>query len=439
MPSRVEGGQFVSDSAFPWSDSPFGMIRRALAVALLLLVLVLTADAPPAVAQTVSPTVSSASSAASISLPPATARIKAYNRTWYALYFVGTAWEMLGLGLLLRFRAGPALRDAVGQRTRNRFLQTVLFFAAISLLLAVWRLPLGYYAYAFDRSYGFARQSIGLWLADRGRGYLVGLFSAVAVWLGYWLLRRSPRRWWLWLWLAAVPWLAAQAALWPVVIAPLYNRFTPMPESPLRSRLLDLASRAGIRGARVYVVDSSRRTTKLNAYVAGVGPTKRIVIWDTTLKALSEDEVAAIMGHEMGHYVLHHVWWSVVAGSGGALVILWLLSRALPWTIRRWGDSLGIRGTDDLAGLPLVLLLLYVALFLQTPAASGLSRYQEHEADRFGLELTGLNEATARAFIAFVNRDYADPDPPPFIVFWFYTHPPLRDRVDFALTYHARR
>lgn len=439
MPSRVEGGQFVSDSAFPWSDSPFGMIRRALAAAFLLLVLVLTAGARPAAAQAVSPMVSRASSAPSLSLPPASPRIKAYNRTWYTLYFVGTAWEMLGLGLLLRFRVGPALRDTVERRARGRFLRTLLFYAGISLLLAVWRLPLGYYAYAFDRSYGFARQSIGLWLADRGRGYLVGLFSAVAVWLGYWLLRRSPRRWWLWLWLAAVPWLAAQAALWPVVIAPLYNRFTPMPESPLRSRLLDLASRAGIRGARVYVVDSSRRTTKLNAYVAGVGPTKRIVIWDSTLKALSEDEVAGIVGHEMGHYVLHHVWWSVVAGSGGAFVILWLLSRALPWTIRRWGDSLGIRGTDDLAGLPLVLLLLYVTLFLQTPAASGLSRYQEHEADRFGLELTGLNEATARAFIAFVNRDYADPDPPPFIVFWFYTHPPLRERVDFALTYHARR
>jgi Zn-dependent protease with chaperone function len=403
------------------------------------LLLALAAGVRPTAAQTVSPTVSSASSAASISLPPASPRIRAYNRTWYTLYFVGTAWEMLGLGLLLRFRVGPALRDAVERRTLNRFLQAALFFAVLSLLLALWRLPLGYYAYAFDRSYGFARQSFGLWLTDRGRAYLIGLPSAIAVWLGYWLLRRSPRRWWLWLWAAAVPWIAAQAALWPVVIAPLYNRFVPMPESPLRTRLLDLASRAGIQGAQVYVVDISRRTTKLNAYVAGIGPTKRIVIWDTTLKALSEDEVAAIMGHEMGHYVLHHVWWSAIAGSGGAFIILWLLSRALPWTIRRWGASLGIRGIDDLAGLPLVLLLLYVVLFLQTPAASALSRYQEHEADRFGLELTGLNEATARAFISFVNRDYADPDPPPFIVFWFYTHPPLRDRVDFALTYHAGR
>jgi STE24 endopeptidase len=368
-------------------------------------------------------------------LPPASPRIKAYNRTWYALYFVGTAWEMLGLGLLLRFRAGPALRDAVERRTRNRFLQAILFFAVFSLLLALWRLPLGYYAYVFERSYGFARQSFEVWLADLGRGYLIGLPSAIAVWLGYWLLRRSPRRWWLWLWAAAVPWLAAEAALWPVVVAPLYNEFVPMPDSPLRTRLLAQASAAGISGAEVYVVDISRRTTKLNAYVAGVGPTKRIVIWDTTLKALSEDEVAAIMGHEMGHYVLRHVWWNVVAGSGGAFVILWLLSLALPWSIRKWGEPLGIRAMDDLAGLPLVLLLLYVVLFLQTPAASALLRYQEHEADRFGLELTGLNDATARAFIAFVNRDYADPDPPPFIVFWFYTHPPLRERVEFALTY----
>lgn len=369
-------------------------------------------------------------------LPPANSRIDAYNRTWYALYFVGAAWEVLGLGWMLRFRVGPRLRDAVERRTRNRFLQTVLFYAPYSLLLALWHLPLGYFGYTFDRSYGFARQSIELWLLDRGRAYLLGLPTAVAIWFGYWLVRTSPKRWWIWLWSWAVPWLAIQASLWPVVVAPMYNQFTPMEEGPLRTRLIDLAQRAGIGQAQVYVVDISRRTTKLNAYVAGLGPTTRIVLWDTTLKALSDDEVVAITGHEMGHYVLHHVWWSIVWSSVGAFVILWLLSRALPWSVRRWGERLGIRALDDLGGLPQVSLWLFIIVFLQTPIAGVISRGHEREADRYGLELTGLNDATARAFISFVNRDYADPDPPPFIVFWFYSHPPLRERVDFALSYH---
>ena len=397
----------------------------------------LVAGLPVAAQQSTPPPVAVTGPARNVQplLPPASPRIEAYNRTWYVLYFVGAAWEVLGLGLLLRFRVGPRLRNAAEHRTRNRFLQTVLFYAPYSLLLALWHLPLGFFGYVYEREYGFARQSVALWLMDRGRGWLLTLPTAIAIWFGYWVMRRSPKRWWFWLWTGAAPWIAIQAALWPVVVAPLYNRFTPMPENPLRERLLGLAHKAGIGGAQVYVVDISRRTTKLNAYVAGLGPTKRIVIWDTTLKALDDDEVVAITGHEMGHYVLHHVWWSIVCSWIGAFMILWALSRLLPWTVRRWGPRLGVRATDDLAGLPLVSLWLFAILFLQTPIASAISRYQEHEADRYGLKLTGMNEAMARAFVTFVSRDYADPDPPPFIVFWFSSHPPLRDRVDFALNY----
>ncbi len=368
-------------------------------------------------------------------LPPASPRIESYNRTWYTLYFVGAAWEILGLGLMLRFQAGPRIRDYFERRVRFRFLQITGFYVVFSLLLAIWHLPLAFYGYTVDREFGFARQSVGLWLMDRGRGYLLGLPSILAVWFGYWLLRRSPKRWWLWLWVGTVPWILAQSVFWPIVVAPMYNRFTPMPEGPLQERLLGLARKAGVEGAQVYQVDISRRTTKLNAYVAGLGPTKRIVIWDTTLKALSDDEIVAIIGHELGHYVLNHVWWNALTSCVGAFAILWLLSRILPWVIGRWGAGIRIRRMEDIGGLPIVSLAVFVVLFLQTPIESAISRYDEHEADRYGLELTGLNEATARAFATFVKRDYADPDPPPFIVFWFYSHPPIRDRVNFALNY----
>jgi STE24 endopeptidase len=368
-------------------------------------------------------------------IPAATARRIAYNRVHYTLIFVEVAWSLAGLLLLLRVRAGTRLRDEVVRRSRNFFVRVLLFWAVISALLLVWNLPLHIASYLIERSYGFATHGWERLAQDVVLSYLIGLADALAVWVGYLLLRRSPTRWWLWLWLASIPWQFTMIVLYPVVISPLFNQFRPLPDGPLRTKLLDLASQAGIEGARVYEVDISKRTTRLNAYVAGLGPTKRIVLWDTTLKALKEDEILAIMVHEMGHYVLRHTWWRLVSGVAGAFLLLFVMSRLLPWAIQRWGQRTGIQAVYDLAGLPLLMMLMHLLLFLQTPVASAISRYQERQADGYGLELTHLNEATARAFVTFVSRDFADPDPPAFIHFWFGTHPTLRERVEFALRY----
>jgi len=253
--------------------------------------------------------------------------------------------------------------------------------------------------------------------------------------MGYLLLERSPRRWWVWLWLASIPWALLMTVLWPVAIDPLYNRFEPMRREPLRTRIADLSRNAGVTDPEILQTDSSKRSTKLNAYVTGLGPTKRIVVFDTTLRALSEDEVVAIVGHEMGHYVLHHIWWGFVMAVIGGLGFLWLLSQILPRVIERFGPRFGITALNDLAGLPLVILVMSVLMFVQMPLVNAISRHQEHAADRYGLELTHLNRAMASSFVKFVTHDYADPDPPPFIVFWLYSHPPIRERVEFALHY----
>ncbi len=353
---------------------------------------------------------------------------------------------------MIRFGIGRRIRDAVDKtlglpsaqhktpsalrRTGLSILRAALFYAAFSFLYLCWNLPLGFLGYRIERSYGFATYGLGLWTMDRVRGYLIGLLTVPAVWLGYLLLERSPRKWWLWLWLASIPWTVAMTVASPLLVLRAYNRFEPLPPSPLRERLLILAQKAGIGDAKVYRVDSSKRTTKVNAYVAGIGPTKRIVIWDTTLRAMPEDQIVAIVGHEIGHFVLRHVWWNVVIGIPGMLLFLWLLSRVLPLAIEKIGTKAGARNLHDIAGLPLAMLILNVFLFIQTPVESAISRYEEREADKFGLELTHLNEPTAQAFISFVESNYADPDPPKFIVFWFYSHPPLRERVEFALEYH---
>jgi STE24 endopeptidase len=296
-------------------------------------------------------------------------------------------------------------------------------------------LPLSLIGYLIERGYGFATLTPTTWLLDRGRNYLLGLLYIPIIWLGYLLLRRSPQRWWIWLWAGLIPISCFITILYPIAIDPLFHRFQPLPDSPIRRRLQSLAQQAGIGEAQIFEVNMSARTTKMNAYVTGIGPTKRIVLWDTTLRTLPEDEILAIMAHEIGHYTLRHIWWGLLLGITGGFAILWLLSRLYPWAVNRFGKRAGIRDIHDIAGLPLFMLLLSLLLFLQTPVESAISRHMEHQADRYGIELSRMNEASARAFVSLHMQNYADPDPPRLFVYWFYSHPPIRERVEFALRY----
>ena len=220
------------------------------------------------------------------------------------------------------------------------------------------------------------------------------------------------------------------------IVSPAFNKYTPLPDTPLRAKILALADRAGITGANVFVEDTSRRTRHVNAYVTGIGPTTRIVINDTALQTLPEDQMLAMIGHEMGHYVEGHLW----AGMFGADCRVWarfcgFCPALLPILIRRERQtSGGLNGPTDLAAIPLLSLLIALFLIIQAPIASGISRYLEHRADAFGLRLTHLNGAMIRLFIGFAERDYSDPDPPAVLQFWFGTHPTLKERIEFART-----
>ena len=404
-------------------------MRSLLLIALLLCLTPLRLQAAPAAAATVS------AQSQDVQVPPVTARMRRYSYTGYALYFFGTAYGLLLLWGLLATGLSARLRDIAERVSRRRFLTLLVYYLLFSLVVAVLDFPLTFYGgFRLDHAYGLSHESLRAWLADQGTSEAVGVAITVPLlWLLFWLIGRSPRRWGLWLWAAAVPILAFGIFLEPILIEPLFNHFTPLPPGPLRTRIHALAVQAGIPNAPIYVADASRRTDEANAYVTGIGPTARIVIWDTTIKELPTDEVVGIVGHEMGHYVEKHIVWGFFAGLLGLLIALPLAQRIIEALTRRCGGRWRLRGLNDFAAVPVLFLVLNGLSFLSDPITNGASRYIEHRADAYGLRVTHNGPAMARAFVFFARHDLDDPDPPPFIKFWLDTHPPLRERINFVM------
>jgi STE24 endopeptidase len=301
--------------------------------------------------------------------------------------------------------------------------------------MALWALPISVADAVVERSFGLSTVTSGTWIADRIRDGALDLVWAPVVAAALVVVRKSPRCWWLWVALGLGPLGAVLTALYPVAVDPLYNRFRPLAEPALRERVLRLAADAGIERPQLLVADSSTRTLKANAYVTGLGPTHRIVIWDTTLRRMANDQVVAIVAHEIGHYRLRHIWWGVALHAVGGIAVLGLAAWILPAVIERWGRSSGVRALYEPAAIPLAYVAFQVLLLAQTPAAAVVSRTMERQADAYGLRLCRNGIATARAFAAFSTLDLGDPDPPRALVAWAHTHPPLRERVARALSF----
>ena len=374
-------------------------------------------------------------------IPP---RAIAYTHTQRALGLTGMAWSLLGVWLMVRSGASVRLRDGVYRLVRlprpendtpPAFRALLVFYGLYTLILMLWNMPFGLAQLATEWKYGFSHESLGMYLGDAAKNWGIGLLVAPLLCGLAWLVMRSPKRWWLWMWGFTLPLLIGVLILQPIVIAPLFNEYKPLGMGPLRTKILELAARAGVPNADVFVEDTSRRTAHVNAYVTGVGPAARIVLNDTAIKTLPEDQLLAMIGHEMGHYVEKHIWYGLLSGAIGSGAFFYLAFRC--WTLldRRTRQSkTGLRGPLDLAALPLLFLYLNIAILLQEPIANAESRYMEHRADAFGLRVTGLDTATARLMVGFAERDFSDPDPPALLHFWFGSHPTLSERIAFALS-----
>jgi STE24 endopeptidase len=373
-------------------------------------------------------------------IPRVTPEMRRYSYTRYALAFIGAFYELAALALVMESGLSRRLRELAERRFRHSFARaaayTVLFGAVYTVLLFPLTFTSGWYV---EQRFRMSRQSLPAWLWDAVKGLLVSVvIMPPMIWLLYTCIRRSPQRWWLGFWLASLPLLTFLVLVAPVVIDPLFNRFEPLRDAALREKILSLAARAGIEGGRVYQVDMSTKTRALNAYVNGLGETKRIVLWDTLLARMKEDEILFVMGHEMAHYVYHHVLILLGTGFGGLFLFFALTDRAARALLARRGERWGVTDLGDLASLPVLLGVLTALQFLAMPAVGAVSRTMERQADAFGLRLTGSGEAAACAFVKLSEGNLSLPSPPRFVEFWLFTHPPLQERIDRALAYDRR-
>jgi Zn-dependent protease with chaperone function len=376
-----------------------------------------------------------------VDVPPATPTALRYYASGNRLWLLDQLVSFALLAAILFTGLSARLRLVAKRIGRNWFFTIVVYFALFTVLTFVVTLPLTYYEeYVRQHAYGLSNQTLQKWWTDALTTLAVTCAAGgVFLWVPYLLLRKSPRRWWLYTAAAAIPFIVIANLVAPIWIAPLFNRFDPMRDKALEARILALAERAGIEGSRVFEVNKSVDTQTMNAYVAGLWQTKRIVLWDTTIARMDDRELLFIMGHEMGHYVLRHIWQLVALNSVMILLLLYAAYRTMGAIVARWSLRFGFSDIGDVASLPLLLLVANVFSLAIAPVPLTFTRHIEHEADRFGLELTQTNHSSGTAFVKLQQAALANPWPGPLFKLWRADHPPLGERVQFSNDYHPWR
>ena len=393
-------------------------------------------DAPPT-AQT-TPQASDATAPSDIvAVPEPTPTALQYHRSGLVLWGVTIMWGLAIPALFLFTGFSARIRTWAQAIGRKWFFVVGLYFAVFSVISFLIDLPLTYYqGFVRQHAYGLSNQTLGKWVSDSLIGLAVGIvIGFLFLWVPYLLLKRSPRRWWLYTGLLMIPFLVLMILVQPVWIDPLFNKFGPMKNKALEANILALAERSGIEGGRVYEVAKSEDTKVLNAYVTGFGNTKRIVLWDTTIAKLDEQELLFVMGHEMGHYVLGHVWKLILFFAAVIMATLFAIHKTAGWLIGRYQHRFGFSELSDVASLPLILLLFSAYVFVITPGVMAFTRYHEHESDRFGLEILRNNHAAATAFVKLQTENLGVPRPHWLVRLWQASHPTLGERIDFCNAY----
>jgi len=359
---------------------------------------------------------------------------KAYARTSRRLMLVDFILGGLYVCAWLVFGWSSALRDFLFQWTTNEWLLVagfgIIFFGLAGLL----SLPMTYYeGYVLPHRFGLSHQSLGSWFLDRLKGGVIAaVFGIFFLELIYWLLRLSPQYWWLWVGIFLLLFNVLLANLAPVILFPIFNKFSPLEEehADLVDRLRSLAENAGTGVRGVFRFDMSRRTSTANAALTGLGNTRRILLSDTLLQDYSYDQIETILAHELGHHVHKDLPLGILFESAVTLLGLWLSSLVLEWG----GEALGFADPADIANLPLLVIAISVFGLFTMPLSNAFSRWREFRADEYAVQVTGKAAEFAAALVRLADQNLLVADPERWVVVLFYSHPPVKDRVQRVLS-----
>jgi STE24 endopeptidase len=442
------------------------LAREALALCLLMLIACLAPEFARGLAPGLAPAQKSAATqsagsprqagASAYTLPPEKlAKAVALNRIRNILDIAGGLWSIATLSMILWLRIAAGLEAWTQRIAKQRWLQGLLFFAILLVLIGLGGLPIDIYAHSVSRAYGISVQGWAGWLGDQAKSLGVTVVLAAPVLLLFnWIVRRWPRRYWLGAWAVTVPLMVLSLYIAPL-FEPLFNTYEPLAKNhaALVEKLETVVARTGtsIPPDRMFLMKASEKTNGLNAYVDGIGPTKRIVVWDTTAGRIPDDQILFIFAHESGHYVLNHIPKMLAAGGVGIFFLYWLCAAAAERLAGRFGAGWGLTAYEDgnrpgnlpgsRAGFVVLMLAITIAGFLFEPVGNAASRHIEHEADVYGQEAihTLVPDPQQTAVAGFQSLGEAwleDPDPSPIVEFWEYNHPSVKNRANFAAHYN---
>jgi len=371
-------------------------------------------------------------------LPPdQRARSDAYFEGGYWLSLWSFLWGAGVFVLLLHTGLSARMRDFAERITRFRALQTAIYWTSFAVALEVLSLPLFVYRdYLREHSYGLSNLSFGGWLGEELKGLaIVVVLGSLGMIALYAVVRRVPRTWWIWAAGVSIAFLAFGAVITPVLIVPIFNHPTRLQDPRVVAPILSLARANGIATGEVWEIDASKQTRRVSANVSGLFGTERITLNDNLLNRSSLPEIEAVMGHEMGHYVLNHVYKGLmefgIVFVAGFAVIAWLFERLRLRNQARWR----VRDVGDLAGLPLAALLFSAYLFVLTPALNSIIRVQEYEADIFGLNAAQQPDGFAQSALKLAEYRKLEPGPLEEVI--FFDHPSGRTRIFSAMRWKA--
>lgn len=348
----------------------------------------------------------------------------------------------IGMGFLvpalMLFTGFSAKLSKFSERVgKNMFLSVGIYGVIYNLIDSLGNFPLAYYGgYIQSHAFGLSHQLFSSWMRNYSINFLLNTgVIFLLLWIPYRFIKKHPRKWWIYTGITIIPITIFMYIAQPVIIDPLFNKFKPIENKEIERSLVQLTEKANIKECTVLQIDKSKDTSMINAYMTGIGKSKRIVLWDTAIKKLDLRELRFIMGHEIGHYVLGHIKKAIFLEIILVFIVLYIISKVAPILIKKYRRRFEFRKLSNTASYPLAIIIINFCLLFIIPLANAYSCYMERQADTFAIEITKDNEAAVSAFDKLSKHGVVIPNPDPLYKMWKYDHPPIKERIEFFKVY----